>query len=46
MYADILIEKHSGMEILDDWEGWSLEDIIRIVELSIEKKEIGRYRSE
>ena len=41
-YADICIKDCSHVELLDGWEHWSLEDIIRIIESIKEKgRDIG-----
>ena len=43
VYADICIEDCSDVELLDGWEHWSLEDIIRIIEsIKEEGGNIGR----
>ena len=33
VYADIRTEKCCNVEMLDAWEHWTLEDVIRTIEL-------------
>ena len=45
-YMEVRIDKDCGdIELLDGWENWSLEDIIRVVELMKEGKRNGRHYS-
>ena len=45
-YMEVRIDKDcEDIELLDGWENWSLEDIIRVVELMKEGKRNGRHYS-
>ena len=45
-YVEVRIDKEcANRELLDGWENWSLEDIIRVVELMKEGKRNGNYYS-
>ena len=44
-YMEIHIKECANPELLDGWEHWTLEDIIRVVELMKEGKKNGNYYS-